>query len=635
MKEDEKIPFLRDCMPFSSLSESELGQIAATMAWKEFPSDEIVIRQGVRGTHFFLIGSGLVKVFLLGEDSRETVLAFLGEGDCFGEISLLSNGPTTAAIRAMEDTVCLVQAREDFLLTVRKYPAFFQFFNQLLTNRMRSVYKELLSENPGVCQVEPYLYRKQVGDMLSRGEPVARESATIRETARKIIEEGLGAVVVVDEDRRPQGVVRLRGVVKTTLMEGVDPEARVSTIMERDFCSIDAESYFFDALHAMIRERVHELVVLRDGVVEGIVTGFDLLRFRGREVLSLIRNIDTAPDYDHLRRMRSEVEKVLRALMTDGALASQACKIVSEFNDRMVKRVLHLVEQECGGPPAPYAWLGLGSEGRREQTLLTDQDNAIIFAGNGKGGVRDYFSAFSSKVVEGLSRCGIPLCRGQVMATNPRYFGDLEEWKAKVTRWVTKPEGEGDAVLDNYVFLDFRAVYGDRLLEKKLKAHLIDLAKQHPSFLRYLALTAVSIPIPVGFFKNFIVERDGEHKNKLNLKLYGLVPLITCLKILALHEGIPETNTLERLKALGKKAILTIDQLEMLEQAYETFLTLKVRANLADLDAGRELSNHIDPALLSTRQKQLLKEAFWAVSQLQKTTKALLRTEDSDFGVIR
>lgn len=162
---------------------------------------------------------------------------------------------------------------------------------------------------------------------------------------------------------------------------------------------------------------------------------------------------------------------------------------------------------------------------------------------------------------------------------------------------------------------------------------MIQLTREHPFFLKSLAQTIVSIPIPIGFFKNFIVEKSGKYKNRLNIKLYGLVPLITCIKILALHQGILETNTLERIKALNQGKTISADQAETLEQAFETFLTLKIKNNLNDLDQGRELSNHIDPADLSTRQKQLLKEAFWAVSQLQKTTRNLLKVKGEDEGL--
>jgi CBS domain-containing protein len=448
-----------------------------------------------------------------------------------------------------------------------------------------------------------------------------------------MIAKGLSSMVIVDDQNKPAGIVLLSGIARSVLLEGRSPGDSVEAVMEDRFHSIDFKNYFFEALYLMIKHKTNELVVLDEGQVEGILTGFDLLRFRGRETLSLLRNIEEAPTLTQLNSIRGEVEKVLRALLTDGALASHTCKIVSEFNDKVVRRVIRLAEDELGSPPSPYAWLGLGSEGRREQTLFTDQDNAILFSSSSSENTLDYFKQFSAKVVEGLNQCGIPLCKGGIMASNPKYFGDIGQWRKKTEEWIQAPALEGKDLIDTYVFLDFRSVSGDAALENELRSHILQQIHENSSFLQSLAQPIVSVHIPIGFFKNFIVEKSGKYRNRLNIKLYGLLPLITCIKILALQQGIWETNTLERIRALSQDKTISADQAEAFEQALETFLTLKIRNNLYDIDQGRDLSNHIDPSDLSTRQKQLLKEAFWAVSQLQKITRGLLKVEDKELGI--
>ena len=628
-----KQTFLRNMFPFSTLGPADLAEVGSTMEWKEFSPRESVIKQGLPGEKFHVIKSGLVKVYLVDEERRETVLGFLGEGDCFGEIALLTGGPTTANIQAVEQTIGLVQNKEAFLRMTQKHPVFHPFFNQLLTQRMRSVYRELLSENPGVAQVEPFLYRKQVGEICSPSQSFCHSQDTLREVTEKMIAKGLSSMVIVDDQNKPAGIVLLSGIARSVLLEGRSPGDSVEAVMEDRFHSIDFKNYFFEALYLMIKHKTNELVVLDEGQVEGILTGFDLLRFRGRETLSLLRNIEEAPTITQLNSIRGEVEKVLRALLTDGALASHTCKIVSEFNDKVVRRVIRLAEDELGSPPSPYAWLGLGSEGRREQTLFTDQDNAILFSSSSSENTLDYFKQFSAKVVEGLNQCGIPLCKGGIMASNPKYFGDIGQWRKKTEEWIQAPALEGKDLIDTYVFLDFRSVSGDAALENELRSHILQQIHENSSFLQSLAQPIVSVHIPIGFFKNFIVEKSGKYRNRLNIKLYGLLPLITCIKILALQQGIWETNTLERIRALSQDKTISADQAEAFEQALETFLTLKIRNNLYDIDQGRDLSNHIDPSDLSTRQKQLLKEAFWAVSQLQKITRGLLKVEDKELGI--
>ena len=237
----------------------------------------------------------------------------------------------------------------------------------------------------------------------------------------------------------------------------------------------------------------------------------------------------------------------------------------------------------------------------------------------------------SERIVQGLNECGIPLCKGDIMATNPKFFGSLSDWKDRTASWIKNPDLSESELMDTYVFLDFRSIHGDQNLEIELKKHTNTLVSKYSFFLKTLAESIVSIPLPIGFFKNFIVEKTGKYKDRLNIKLYGLVPLITCTKILALQQGLMETNTLERIEGLMEAKVISIDHKEALGQAFETFLTLKIRNNLADIDQGKDFGSYIDPKDCSTRQKQLLKEAFWAVSELQKKTKEALKVEEQRF----
>ncbi len=625
---ESKRAFLEAVLPFSALREEDRDGVAESMTWNSFAAGEIIIEQGTEGSRFYLIKSGLVRVYL-EQGGTEVVLGFLGEGDCFGEMSLLAGAPTSATVETVERTLCLVQNKEAFVDIVNAYPVFHAFFDQLLTQRMRKVYKELLTTSPGITQVEPYLYRKQVRELLNERQISCDAGLPIKDAVQKLLESKVGGLIVTGTTGTATGIVDRDDVLRAVLLEGVDSMAPIGSIVKKEFHAIDGSSYFFDALHEMVKHRTGQLVVLDRGTVEGIVTGFDLLRFRGREVLSLVKNIEAAQDLPELDRMRREVEKVLRALIADGALASHACKIVSELNDRMVNRVIKLAESTIGTPPSPYAWLGLGSEGRREQTLVTDQDNALIFSGPSSDEKLRYYDALARWIVDGLNKCGFPLCKGQVMATNPKYFGTLEDWKHRTAVWIGASSLPEKDLVDVYVFLDFRAIHGNTGLERSLREHVVALIKDNQAFTQSIAANIVSVPVPLGFFKNFVVEKSGQYKNTVNLKNYGLLPLTTCIKILSYHMGILETNTLERINALCGKGVFTADQAEFLVQAFETFLTLKIRNNLSDVEGGRDFSNRIDPATLTTKQKQLLKEAFLAVSQVQKVTKDFLRISES------
>ena len=631
----EAVNFLKTTEPFSEMPEEGLEKIAGTLLTEKFSMNEFVIKQGVHGLNFYIIISGTAKVCILNDEGEESIVTFLGEGDCFGELSLLTDRPSTANVQAVENMTCLIQSKEHFALMVRRHPELRAFFNRLTTERLQITCREDLNGKPGTIPVESYIYSKQIKDMVSPVNKFVNEKETISNVARTLIERKTGSQVVIDDRLNPKGVISASTILKSILFENVDPGEAVGKIVEREFSLIRSDSCFFDALHSMIKNKTNTLVVTDGERAIGVLTGFDLLRFRGREVLSLLRNIENAYDFSQLNTVRKEIEKVLRELVTDGAPASQACRIISEFNDRIVAKVLQFAEKKCGRPPCAYSWLGLGSEGRKEQTLFTDQDNAIIVEDHGKDDAAGYFKEFSGEVVNGLSACGIPLCKSGTMASNPRFFGDLSQWKDRAAHWILARDLSQKEMMDIYIFLDFRSLHGDHLLEKALRDHVSNLIRKNQSFLPSLAEAVISIPMPLGFFKDFNVEKTGDHKDALNLKLYGLVPLVTCAKILAFHYGVPETNTLERVKALGRLSAISSDQLEFLEQALETFLTLKIRNNLADSDLGKTMGNYIKPSELSTRQRQLLKEAFHAVSEFQKTTENILRVERREMGFMR
>lgn len=628
----DKVAFLQQLEPFHALPTEELDEIAKTMEWMLYAPGEFILRQGEEATLFLAVKNGLAKIYI-EQDGGERLIGFLGEGEYCGATALLSDGINPSHVAAIEQTLCLSQDREAFAALMARHPAFVNYFNELIVRQTRKVLTKLLTTGTGtISQVEPFLYSKQVKELLSSKQTFCSRRTPIREAARDLVERDGHTAVVLDEEERLLGTVGLKRLVEASYLEGRDSGLPVETIMEQDCHVIDGAGYFFDALHEMMRKGTDRLVVMSRGKTEGVLTSLDLLTFRGREVLSLIRNIDDARDFAELDRARLEVEKVLSALMADGALASHACRIVSELNDRITARVIKLVEERLGPPPSPYVWLGLGSEGRKEQTLLTDQDNALLFDAfqyaRKVEGAEEYFTVFADRVVHGLSECGFPLCKGNIMAVNPKYFGDLDGWKKKTSTWIRNDAAEGKDILDIYTFLDFRAVYGSGLLEESLKAHVMAEIRESPACLRALAEPIVAVPIPLGFFKHFIVEKNGKYRNTVNIKTHGLLPLTTCAKLLALLAGVRETNTLERFRGIAGAGVIPEAEAYAAEQAFETFMTLRIHNNLNSLEEGRDFSNNVNPALLTARQKQLLKEAFLAVSQVQKITKDRLKVVD-------
>lgn len=625
----DKAAFLESIDPFCEFEASVLAGISATMEWRQFAAGDVIQQEGSAGECFYVIKNGLAKVFM-EKQGEEKIIGFLGEGDFCGVTALLSDGINPSTIVAIEQTLCLVQNKDAFAGMVASYPGIAAYFNELIIRLSKRIFTKLLATGTGaIAQTEPFLYTKRVKDLMSPNQHFLSPVNTLEEAAGELVGGGVRTAVVLDEGGQLLGTLGLKELVEASLLKGEDRRQAIGSVVKTDVGVVDGDNYFFDALHQMMKEGRETLVVMDSGKISGVLTSLDLLKFRGREVLSLIRNIEDARSPGELNSLRQDVENVLRVLIADGALPSHACKIVSELNDKIVKRTIRLSEEVRGIPPVPYAWLGLGSEGRREQTLLTDQDNAILFDPSATGrdprDIHEYFMTLAETVVNNLNQCGFPLCKGNIMATNPRYFGDLASWKDKTKHWINVSTEKGEDLIDIYTFLDFRVVCGSDSLDEALKEHVMNEFERNPAALRILAHSIVDIPVPLGFFKNFTVEKNGKYKNTVNIKVNGLLPLTTCVKLLAFYAGVRQSNTLERIRRLVEKGIIPPDRAELIEQAFETFLGLKIQNNLNNLDQGRDFSNNINPANLNTRQKQLLKDSFLAVSEIQRITKDILK----------
>jgi CBS domain-containing protein len=279
---------------------------------------------------------------------------------------------------------------------------------------------------------------------------------------------------------------------------------------------------------------------------------------------------------------------------------------------------LEISEKKYGQPPVPYCWIAFGSEGRKEQTFKTDQDNAIIYADTTpeeEDRVKKYFSDFTIFVRDSLIKCGFPLCPADYMASNPKWCQPLKVWKKYFSNWISTPTA--DAVLNSVTFFDFRPVYGETELSDTLRDFLISMLKGQKVFLGYLANMAIKNRPPIGFLKTFVVEKSGEHKDELNLKVKGIAPLIDIVRLFALEKGIKETSTLERINVLRDKHTMVQEYADELEQAFEFIMLLRIQNQYEQIKTGRTPDNFINPNKLSNLEKKSLKEAFHLISEIQ------------------
>jgi CBS domain-containing protein len=284
-----------------------------------------------------------------------------------------------------------------------------------------------------------------------------------------------------------------------------------------------------------------------------------------------------------------------------------------------MRKVIEITEKKLGRPPLEYCWVVFGSEGRREQTFKTDQDNAIIYADPESPGkseaARTYFSALTLLVRDSLQKCGFALCPADYMASNSQWCQPLSVWKRYFSGWINEPRA--DAVLKSLIFFDFRPVHGHAELAEALRSALVGMLENQTLFLGFMANTIIKNSPPIGFLKSFVVEKSGEHKDEFDLKIKGLAPLVDAVRLFALEKGIRETSTLERINALKESHAIVRESGEELEYAFEFIMLLRIQHQFDQIDLGRQPDNFINPYKLSNLEKKIIKDAFFLIAKIQ------------------
>lgn len=433
---------------------------------------------------------------------------------------------------------------------------------------------------------------------------------------------GVGSVLVTGPDGGLVGIVTDRDLRQRVLAAGRSPEAAVETVMSGPVVTISPEAFALEALLEMTRRGIRHLAVVEAGRVLGVVSSQDLLAAQASAPLEVSRRIQAAATLEELQAAALEQVGAIRALAAQGLSGYEIGRVVSELNDHVVRRVLALAEaalhaEDAARPPVPFCWLALGSEGRREQTLRTDQDNALVYA-DAPGFeplAERYFDRLAARAIGMLVDLGYPRCPADNMASNPRWRQPLAAWRGYFATWIQEPTPAH--LLHACVFLDFRGIAGETALADRLRGAVLAEVDAWRAFPRHLAKAAVFHAPPLGLFGRFVLQRQDGMRG-INVKLAGLMPLVNVLRAYAVDLGLHETNTIERLEAATRVGrCFTEEEAADARDAFETLFRLRLTHQLAQLDAGQAPSNFLDPRRLGRLEQRRLKAALRVVRRLQ------------------
>ncbi|RLI82043.1 hypothetical protein DRP07_06005 [Archaeoglobales archaeon] len=598
---------MRRIKPFSFLTEDELNLLVENLDVEAYEKGTTIVKKGKQSKYIFLVFSGVVGLY-----DDDTLVDTISKGEIFGILSAITGNPFSLSAVAMDDTICYRIKKEAFKKVFETNPKFSAFFSTFINRRFRS-FTNLLKETEGTFQEEIYLTR--VKEIVSKEPVVCKPDATVEEAAEVMLEKNVGSIIVVEEGK-PVGILTDHDL-KKVLISG-NKAAKVTEFMNSPVISVDEEQPVFEAYLTLINKGINYIVVVSDGKVKGVITSKDILtQFEpSSSLIALYRKIRKANTIDELKNHLKGIRKAVAGLAIKGVHFYELSRMITSVYDSTVVRVIRMIEDEFrqkGIDLPDYVWIHVGSSGRKEQIIATDQDNCLIHDGDGK-----VMLSFAERVNEALDHVGIPKCTANYMASNPKWNLTLSEWKKNFKEWFNSLTGENIRYLS--VFLDLRPIYGNQ----KLYLALLDYVKRSVTnqAIRFLALDATSIEPPVGFFGVKGLEKG------LDIKLYGIYPIANGVRVLALDNKILDvTNTKERIEKLRNLDVLSEERAREVLESYEFLQELRLKHQSMSISAGGEGDNIIRLDEIDRIDAYVLKEALKIVSSFQNFIRGKYRIE--------
>ena len=427
--------FLRKTLPFKELDEAVLERLAGQWVIEYFSKGTLILQQGVTVvSHLILIQKGGVKVYFTGPDTMAALVDFGGEGAAFGASSLIRGHKADLNVEAVEDTFCFLLEKQPFLKLVQNNPRLSHYY---LTNFSEdfvlAAYSELRKERVKAKNPEHlYLFNRPVQDLIKGPAEVIAPSATVQQAAARMSAKGIGSLLVQDQAGKVVGIVTDKDLRRKVVAKGLDPGCAVTQIMASPVQTIPAQALCFDAMLAIMQQRVGHLVVEHQEGVIGVVTAHDIVVYQGSSPVYIFRDIAEQSKIEDLYELSKKIPLLARALIEEGARAPDITRIITLLNDSVLDRLFALLTADFGPSPVGFCWLMLGSEGRKEQAFRTDQDNALVYADPQTSAEREraesYFESFARQAIDHLIACGYPPCKNDTVASNPR-------WRKPYTTW--------------------------------------------------------------------------------------------------------------------------------------------------------------------------------------------------------
>lgn len=623
--------FMHRYPPFSLLAADRLLSLSEQVEIRYFDADQEIFREGDEaGSFVFLVRKGSVSL-----QKQETLADVCDEGDIFGVRSMLSGKPYVLTAITREESLLYAVPIVALKYELENNPQVALFFASGLASGQSVVRDDQPQEEAEAHRLHLsfsgqqdtfHLFRlSEIMDQQSPDKLVCCSAdCSIQEAARMMKQARVGSILVIDDEKRPSGIVTDTDFRERVVTGEIAISEKISRIMSSPVVTASSQSSVAEVQIMMLQRKVHHLCLTRDATdrspAEGIITNHDLLLLQASNASVLIKQINKAREVEKLAYLRDKAEEMLRQYMRQEVLIRLICEMITAVNDALIHRAIQMAEAELAssGLQAPglrFCWLSLGSEGRKEQLLRTDQDNALIYEEPTEDAeaAQQYFLKLARQVNDILIRCGFEKCPADIMAGNPNWCQPVSGWQQHFSQWINEPDPK--AIMHATIFFDFRPAYGDERLSDDLWHFIQRQLEAQDLFMRYFANNALLNPPPLSFFRNFVVEKSGENKDQFDIKRRAMMPLSDAARVLCYERGIKDVvSTVERYEALAahdqKRSRIFRDA----AAAYDLLLQLRTGAGLKYHHSGR----YIFPGELNKIQRQSLRTVFETIGQVQE-----------------
>jgi CBS domain-containing protein len=593
--------FLANIPPFDQMKAEDIHRFASHISVYYCKAQESVDLSSER---LLIVRTGLFTLY----SDQQQILSKLQPGDFYGYQLLLTGLSDQDSLICDEDGLIYWLNAEAFHQYRHRYKSIDVFFQRLFGRRLHQ-YKE---------QQHSSRFTLKINDIVKPRKISIDPKQNVQQAAQLMTQQRVSSLLVEDAQNLV-GILTDRDIRSRVMAQGLTADILVNQVMTTEPFSIDLHAYLYQAVQLMSQHNVHHLPVTEHGKCYGMLTATDVIRTQQDHPVFLIGEIHRQNTVADLARCSLQISSLALSLSKQQVPAYEVGHILTTITDALTQRLIYIAQQQLGPAPCVFSWLAFGSQARMDQSLNSDQDNALLLEKEPTADIERYFSALADFVCQGLAQCGVTLCPGNIMASNKALRLSFNGWTKRFQSWVKSPTP--DALLKASIFFDLRVIAGSKSLTNALQQDILQRTTNAPLFSYHLAQNALLGSAPLGLFKHFILEHDGKEKKGLDLKKRGISLITDLVRVYALAAGVTEVNTRKRLLALMSLGVIENRYAANLLDAFDLLAQLRWDKHIQDISDHQVATNLLDPTTITGLARHQLKDSFAVITAAQASLK--------------